>query len=510
MKRMFLYVGIATIVPVLASAQVRPAPPAPPVPPAPPARQAPPAPPAPRFWSLDQGALEEALRAAERSIDVGAIREQARAAIDQARLEMEVARQDAVDARWHLDPLLARMDHLDALRFSEQQGQQPFLTMSDQSSGNYTSGLTLMTERKYDQAVVRFDRVIARKEANADGALYHKAFCQAKLGQTNEALATLAELKKSYDKSAYLKDARALEADVRKLGPDQVDDEEIKILAIQSLQHQHPDQAIPLLEGVLGKSTNSLNMKYRALYVLAGLEAPRAHQVLLSYAKGSGNPDLQRKAISYLGSRGQKTTAAELIDIYNSTTDYDVRYAVIGAFRSAGAKTPLMALASSGTLAGQQVNVVDARDLALRSRAISGLADLASAQELWPLYLKEEHKDLRAQWVSVFASMGAVDQLMQIVKSEKDPGVQQRAIRALGNIKAEKTGTTLVDLYATGDKGTKQAVISALGNQNNAESLVTIARKETDPELKRAAVSKLFDMSKTSKVAMDYLMEFIK
>src|SRR5205814_1470904 len=120
-------------------------------------------------------------------------------------------------------------------------------------------------------------------------------------------------LKKSYPSSAYLKDARTLEVDVKKLGPNDVDDEDLKIAAIQTLQYQNPDQAIPLLEGVLSKSTNSLRYKRQALFVLAQIDQPKARQVLLSYAKGGGNPDLQKRAIELLGNRGQKTSAQELI-----------------------------------------------------------------------------------------------------------------------------------------------------------------------------------------------------
>jgi len=45
--------------------------------------------------------------------------------------------------------------------------------------------------------------------------------------------------------------------------------------------------------------------------------------------------------------------------------------------------------------------------------------------------------------------------------------------------------------------------------QGHAEALVTLARKETDPALKRSIVEKLSLIS-GSKVAMDYLMELLK
>jgi HEAT repeat protein len=112
--------------------------------------------------------------------------------------------------------------------------------------------------------------------------------------------------------------------------------------------------------------------------------------------------------------------------------------------------------------------------------------------------------------VRSLGSMGAVDQLLQIVKTEKEPSVRQQAIRSLGSMKSDRTGATLVDLYSTEqDKDTRKAVISALGSQNNAESLVAIARKETNSDLKLEIVRRLVDMASKSKVASDYLMEIL-
>jgi hypothetical protein len=71
------------------------------------------------------------------------------------------------------------------------------------------------------------------------------------------------------------------------------------------------------------------------------------------------------------------------------------------------------------------------------------------------------------------------------------------------------TGEALAAIYAKEKEiDIKRSVINALFVQNNADSLVAIARKENDPALKRDIVSKLSNMTK-SKVAMDYLMEIL-
>ena len=384
---------------------------------------------------------------------------------------------------------------------------RPFaMTFSQEGGGdsNYSSGQSHLNQRQYDQAIVRFDRVIAQKTARADAAHYYKAFAQFRLGKTEDALATIAALRKEFPQSRYLNDAKTLEADARRLKPqDIVDDDELKLLAIGAMQQAEAERAIPLLEEVLNKN-NSLRIKKQALYMLAlKSDQPRARQILLSYAKGGGNPDLQLEAIRYIAQnkdRQTQATAAELTQIYQSTQDTAVKMAIISAFRQSGNMPALVSIANTPNT-----------PIAIRQSAISGIAGIGSPQDLWALYQKEENKELRMQMISAFGSMQALDQLNQILKTEKDPEVRRRAVRSLGSLKTEQTGKMLVDIYGTEtDVETRQAVIVALGNQNNAEALVAIARKETNPQVKLSIVRRLTDLASRSKVAQDYLMELIK
>src|SRR4030095_1103492 len=108
--------------------------------------------------------------------------------------------------------------------------------------------------------------------------------------------------------------------------------------------------------------TNSLRVKRGALSVLAAINNPKARQILLSYAKGAGTPDLQLKAIRYLAvNRDRQTTSAELKQIYEATDDMAVRSAIISAYQSAGDKTELIRIAQSGTA-----------PVAIKQQAISG------------------------------------------------------------------------------------------------------------------------------------------
>ena len=143
------------------------------------------------------------------------------------------------------------------------------------------------------------------KGSRADAALYWKAYAQDRLGQRAEALSTISALARDYPKSRYLKEAKALEAEVRRnagqpVRPQDQADEDLKLMAIAALQNQSPEQAIPMLEKLLA-GTSSPKLKERALFVLAQSDSPQAREVLRDIAKGSSTPELQSRAISYLG-----------------------------------------------------------------------------------------------------------------------------------------------------------------------------------------------------------------
>ena len=100
--------------------------------------------------------------------------------------------------------------------------------------------------------------------------------------------------------------------------PEAESDEELKLLAIQGLQHSDPEQAVPMLEKIL-QGTASPQLKSRALFVLSQSNSPRARQVLTAVAKGGSNPDVQRRAIQYLGVNGSAENRAILAEIYASS-----------------------------------------------------------------------------------------------------------------------------------------------------------------------------------------------
>jgi tetratricopeptide (TPR) repeat protein len=199
----------------------------------------------------------------------------------------------------------------------------------------YEQGQRALDRSQWDQALSDFSQVASRGGPRADGALYWKAYTLNKLGRRDEAIAAIADLRKSYAKSRWLDDANALELQVKQdagqnVSPDSQPDEELKLMALNALVNSDPDRALPLVENLL-KGSQSPRLKERALFVLAQTGSQRAQQVLEQVARGNGNPDLQLKAIQYLGTSRQQSAAPLLAEVYSSATDNSTKRAVINA-----------------------------------------------------------------------------------------------------------------------------------------------------------------------------------
>src|SRR5581483_7201463 len=201
----------------------------------------------------------------------------------------------------------------------------------------YSRGMESLDRRDYDRALQDFDRyyktAAEKKEPRAEGALYWKAYSLNKLGRRDEALATLGQLEKTYPSSRWLNDAKALQLEVRQAAgqggaPESQTDEDLKLLAINSLMNTDAERVVPLLEKLLADPKTSPRLKSRALFVLGQSRNPKAGEIIARYAKGSGNPDVQLKAVEYLGIYGTPQNKQVLAEVYSSCNDPALKRAV--------------------------------------------------------------------------------------------------------------------------------------------------------------------------------------
>jgi tetratricopeptide (TPR) repeat protein len=367
----------------------------------------------------------------------------------------------------------------------------------------YSDGREAIEEGKYDRAVDRFDRLIELKTTRTDAALYWKAYSLAKLGRRADALSVLSDLQQRFKDSRWIRDAKALELEIRQstgqsVAPESQNDDELKLMALRGLMQSDSERAMPIIEQMLS-GTNSPKVKDRALFVLSQSNSARAREIMSNIAKGSGNPDLQLRAIKYLGIMGGSDNRQILADVYRASSDAAVKRSIIRSFMVSGDRTRLLSLAKTETEAG------------LRGEAVQQLGVMGAHTELAELYATETSVDVKKRIIQAMFVGGSADKLIELAKTEKDMTLRRTAVRNLGLMGSSKTAEAIKAIYLASDSTPeiRKEAVNALFLQNNGRVLVELARAEKDPALKKELVSKM-SLMQGSKEVTDYLLELLK
>jgi tetratricopeptide (TPR) repeat protein len=455
MKRIRTMIPICLLASYAAAQEPQPAP-APPAPPAAPAAPAPapapapaaaPAPPAPPVdIDIPEGIARE-------------MAQEARELAEEARRTAEDARRNAMDNlnfdfRLDLGPLMAQVAPVPPApptpppndvepRIKEEMDRQMarmnnrLRHMSDESL--YNEGQRSLDNHRYAEALEDFSQVASRAGAHADGAFYWKAYSLIRLGRRDEAIAAIAELRKTYPNSRWLDDAKALELEAGKpVNPESESDEELKLIALNGLMQSDPDRALPILQNLL-KSNQPPRLKKRAVYVLAASGSPKAQQILEQLARGGqANPDLQLVAIRYLGERRNQPSNAQLLtDIYAHTTDVNIKRAVLEEFGSGRDSAHLLEIAKTE------------HDPKLRQFAIQMLSGTRAADTgdaLAALYASEQDQETKTAIIDALSGQRNAKALVQTARAEKDPKLKQRIVERLAGMKSPEATDYLMEI----------------------------------------------------------------
>jgi HEAT repeats len=395
-----------------------------------------------------------------------------------------------------------RRDREQEARDREQEKRDREQERLDRLNELYENGREALDEDRYDRAETKFDQLAQLNGPQTDAALYWKAYAENRLGKRDTALATIAELKRRFPQSRWQKDASALEIEVKQsagqpVRPEAEKDEELRMLALRGILNSDPERAIPLLGKRLESGSASPKEKSQALFVLAQSGSPQAREILGKIARGQSNPDLQRKAIQYLAMFGGAESRKTLAEVYASSSDPAIKRAILRSYMISGDREHLFEAAKNE------------KDDDVKREAIRQLGLVHAQNELQQLYRTDNSPAVRRELLQAFFLSGDAPRLLEVAQNDKDPELRRTAIRNLGLIHSEDSAKGLQSIYAKEtDRGVKEEVLKALFLQGNAAAIVAIARNEKDPDLKKAAVSKLSIMH--SKEATDYLMEILQ
>lgn len=366
----------------------------------------------------------------------------------------------------------------------------------------YADATKAINEGRWSDAEPLLNQVAGLHGRRSDAALYWKAYVKNKEGRSADALEACATLRENYPQSNWLKECSALEIEIRgKSGspvqPQAEQDEELKLLALNSLMESDNANALPILQQIL-EGQHSERLKERALFVLAQDQAKPAQEMLGQIVRGEKDPNLQIKAIRLLAAAQGSQSASILESIYGKSSDANVKRAVLDSYLVMNDEEKLGQIAQHES------------DPELARHAINELGAMGAVSRLSEMYNATSNKETKSAILNAYVAAGSkgAEALSAIASSEQDPELRRKAIRNMGPSGGSAAIPALLAIYSrSNDEETKKAVAEALFVAGDAHDLVALARSEKDLEARKNIVGKLAVMR--SKEATDYMIELL-
>jgi HEAT repeat protein len=250
---------------------------------------------------------------------------------------------------------------------------------------------------------------------------------------------------------------------------------DMKLAALNAVQNMDPEQALPLLRGVLSRRDNcSADLRRKAVFLIADQNTPKAADILIDVVHSDPDQEVRREAVWWLSEVHGDRAVALLDSIARSSQDEELRSKAIEALAEQGDARSRRALRQ---LIEQPGVSEDAK-----AHAILALGQFGRPTP-------EEGAYLRQQYASL--------------KSER---LKQKVIESLGNIEDDESRRWLLALAQNSNEGIelrKQALFWAAQSKRASSELIPLYEKLREPEMKEQLIfvySNVDDKASTDKL----------
>ena len=233
-----------------------------------------------------------------------------------------------------------------------------------------------------------------------------------------------------------------------------------------------------------------------------------AYAFLLTVAKNDPDWESRRTAVRQLGRFQRDDVADELIKIYNTSTNNEIKKAALRSLaetKTAKAQARIMELARTEPVA-------DLRRQAIR---VLGERGEAAVDDLLKLFDTETNADVRRailQSLAEIKSTRAEDKLYEVARGNDSIEVRRQAIRLLGEL-AGKRSFEFLSATAQSTDGNAEVQVQAVRSiaQRRSEEtiplLIKIARTHSNPMVRKQAIRSLSESGDPR--AVDYFREVL-
>ena len=271
----------------------------------------------------------------------------------------------------------------------------------------------------------------------------------------------------------------------------------VRAEALSALGQMDPASAMPVVKKVLQKRDEcSVELRRRALYVIGRQSDPEAASVILDVAKNDPDRDLRSEAMRWLPRVAGDNAVPQLEEILKTSTDESTQRNAVYALSSIDTERARRAVRT----------LIERNDAAegVRKEAILSLSreregrgiSMEEMQYLRGLYGKLDAPRLREAILMSVSRIETADNtafLTSVAKNQNETtSLRTTAIQRLGRMESVPV-TEIAKLYDVADaRDLRTQILYALGNRKEPEAidkLIEVARKDTDPNIRRTAIN---------------------
>jgi HEAT repeat protein len=393
-------------------------------------------------------------------------------------------------------------------------------------------GRDLVDGEAWADAAAKFQQFldVYPKDRDADVALYWLAYALKQQGRARESAERLSRLLSEFPKSNWAEEARAMLTELAPQTGDRrvideslnVQNEEIRIVALQSLFQANPERAQSYVADLLKPgSSASRGFKEAAVSMLGSHGGRQSLPLLLEVARTQPDAELRMIAARRLADFGGESVVEDLIKLYDAERDPEVKASILRAFEGVGGAR---ARAKVLEVARNPAESTELRQTAVR--VLGDREDDDALEDLMRVYEADNNREVRQQIIRTLADMedprgfaklaelargaagdpelrktavrvlgdregeAAVEELFRIYESERDAEVKEEALRALGHHESPRAYARVAEIARArgGDRELRKAAIRILADHDRGrgavELLVGLYDAETDAELK--------------------------
>jgi HEAT repeat protein len=390
---------------------------------------------------------------------------------------------------------------------------------SDPADSLYRLARETLNRGEYRRAAQLFSDISQRypNSVYSADARYWRAFALYRIGGMSElrdALRALQDAGPGYRQASLQADAAELTTRIRgalavqgdqtaaamvsrtattSVDPCDREDLAVRIEALNSLGQTDPQATTPILRRLLARRDDcSVGLRRAAIYLLGRRKDPEAMNLIILAAKSDSDVRVRSEALRFLAAMPNEQAIATIEEIARTPGNEPLQRAALSALGRSDSPRARQSLRA----------IIERPDVSesLRVSALSSIDKDRTADNgayIRALYPRLETPRLKQAALRAIARIGGTDNekfLLSVVANQNEP----LDVRSMALSYAGVSTIPIADLVRmydlTGDRPLRVRLIQLYSQRSNpeaADKLLEIAKKGTDPDMRRMAISAL-------------------